>query len=110
MGKPQDEWALRSTLKAGLKNAALVLDETFLYARHQPPDAGTSYVLYLLAERKRFFVHMGTQSTVPDLGRSWPLVKLWIRARLFLISEYTGGGFGSKGYRLRLRDYSRAAF
>ena len=51
MGKTPDEWAY-GDLEAGFKNAALVLDETFVDAEHQPSDARAAHGDGLLAERQ----------------------------------------------------------
>ena len=51
MGKTPDEWSY-GDLEAGFKNAALVLDETFVDAEHQPSDARAAHRAGLLAERQ----------------------------------------------------------
>jgi hypothetical protein len=56
----------------------------------------------------KVFVHMGTQSTVTNPGRVGTLVE-YGSSQIVLISEYTGGGFGSQGNGIHLRDYPGAA-
>src|ERR1041385_3389373 len=93
MGKPQDEWTY-GDVDAGLKNAAVVLDETFATpdTSHQTLEPRTALAYW---QNGKVFVHMGTQSTVQtvaSLGR-------WLNmdpSQVVLVSEYTGGGFGSK--------------
>src|SRR5579864_5558710 len=93
MGKPTDEWSY-GDVDAGFKNAALVLDETFTTPNtsHQCLETRTAMCYW---QNGKVFVHTGTQSTaqtVPGLAR-------WLNIdpnNVVLISEYTGGGFGSK--------------
>jgi xanthine dehydrogenase molybdenum-binding subunit len=93
MGKPQDEWTF-GDLDAGFKNAALVLDETFVTpdTSHETLEPRTTLAYW---QNGKVFVHMGTQSTVQTLGS----LSRWLNMnpdQIVLISEYTGGGFGSK--------------
>ena len=93
MGKPQDEW-IYGDLDAGFKNAALVLDETFVTpdSSHQTLEPRTALAYW---QNGKVFVHMGTQSTVQTLAA----LGRWLNMdpnQIVLISEYTGGGFGSK--------------
>jgi CO/xanthine dehydrogenase Mo-binding subunit len=93
MGKPQDEWVY-GDLDAGFKNAALVLDETFVTpdSSHQTLEPRTALAYW---QNGKVFVHMGTQSTVQTLAA----LGRWLNMdpnQIVLISEYTGGGFGSK--------------
>ena len=93
MGKPQDEWAY-GDVEGGLKNAALVLDETFSTpdTSHQTLEPRTVLSYW---QNGKVFVHMGTQSTVQTLAG----LGRWLNmdpSQIVLISEYTGGGFGSK--------------
>ena len=93
MGKPQDEWTY-GELDAGFKNAALVLDETFLTpdTSHQTLEPRSTLAYW---QNGKVFVHMGTQSTVQTLAG----LGRWLNmdsSQIVLISEYTGGGFGSK--------------
>ena len=93
MGKPQDEWSF-GDLDAGFKNAALVLDETFVTpdTSHETLEPRSTLAYW---QNGRVFVHMGTQSTV----QTWASLARWLNMdpnQIVLISEYTGGGFGSK--------------
>ena len=93
MGKPQDEW-IYGDLDAGFKNAALVLDETFVTpdSSHQTLEPRTALAYW---QNGKVFIHMGTQSTVQTLAA----LGRWLNMdpnQIVLISEYTGGGFGSK--------------
>jgi xanthine dehydrogenase molybdenum-binding subunit len=93
MGKTPDEWSY-GDLQAGFQNAALVLDETFVTpdTSHQTLEPRTAMAYW---QNGKVYVHTGTQSTaqtVPAIGR-------WLNidpGKIVLISEYTGGGFGSK--------------
>ena len=81
-------------LDAGFKNAALVLDETFVTpdTSHETLEPRTTLAYW---QNGKVFVHMGTQSTVQTLAG----LARWLNMdpnQIVLISEYTGGGFGSK--------------
>ena len=93
MGKAQDEWVV-GDLDAGFKSAALVLDETFVTpdTSHETLEPRTTLAYW---QNGKVFVHMGTQSTVQTLAS----LARWLNMdpnQIVLISEYTGGGFGSK--------------
>jgi CO/xanthine dehydrogenase Mo-binding subunit len=93
MGKAQDEWVV-GDLDAGFKKAALVLDETFVTpdTSHETLEPRTTLAYW---QNGKVFVHMGTQSTVQTLAS----LARWLnmdQSQIVLISEYTGGGFGSK--------------
>ena len=93
MGKPQDEWVVGDP-EAGFKHAALVLDETFVTpdTSHETLEPRTTLAYW---QNGKVFVHMGTQSTVQTLAS----LARWLNMdanQIVLISEYTGGGFGSK--------------
>jgi CO/xanthine dehydrogenase Mo-binding subunit len=93
MGKPQDEWSF-GDLDSGFKNAALVLDETFVTpdTSHQTLEPRSTLAYW---QNGKVYVHMGTQSTVQTLSA----LARWLNmdaSQIVLISEYTGGGFGSK--------------
>jgi len=56
----------------------------------------------------KVYVHTGTQSTAQTV----PAIARWLNidvAKVVLISEYTGGGFGSKGHGCRVAGYSGAS-
>jgi xanthine dehydrogenase molybdenum-binding subunit len=94
MGKATDEWAF-GDLDAGFKNAAAVLDHTFVTPNTSHICLETRSALAYWQNGK-VHVHTGTQSTVQTV----PAIARWLNidpANVVLISEYTGGGFGSKG-------------
>jgi CO/xanthine dehydrogenase Mo-binding subunit len=93
MGKPTDEWTY-GNLDAGFKNAALVLDETFVTPNtsHQTLETRTAMAYW---RGGKLFIHCSTQSTVQTVMS----VSRWLSLppeNIVLISAYTGGGFGSK--------------
>ena len=93
MGKPTEEWTV-GDVDAGLKNAALVLDETFVTPNtsHQCLETRTAMAYW---QNGKVYVHTGTQSTAQTV----PAIARWLGidpANVVFISEYTGGGFGSK--------------
>ena len=93
MGKAPEQWSY-GDVDAGLKNAALVLDETLSTpdTSHQTLEPRTALAYW---QNGKVFIHMGTQSTVQTLAG----LGRWLNMdpdNIVLISEYTGGGFGSK--------------
>jgi xanthine dehydrogenase molybdenum-binding subunit len=93
MGKSQGEWTV-GDMDAGFKTAALVIDETFVTpdTSHETLEPRTTLAYW---QNGKVFVHMGTQSTVQTLAS----LSRWLNMpedQIVLISEYTGGGFGSK--------------
>ncbi|MGA3242240.1 MAG: xanthine dehydrogenase family protein molybdopterin-binding subunit [Bryobacteraceae bacterium] len=93
MGKAPEEWSY-GDVDAGFKNAALVLDETFVTpdTSHQTLETRTAMAYW---QNGKLYMHTGTQSTAQTV----PAIARWLRmdpANVVLISEYTGGGFGSK--------------
>jgi xanthine dehydrogenase molybdenum-binding subunit len=93
MGKTPDEWSF-GDLDAGFKNAALVLDETFVTpdVSHQTLEPRSAMAYW---QNGKVYVHSGTQST----DRTLPVLARWLNmdpSKVVFISEYTGGGFGSK--------------
>jgi xanthine dehydrogenase molybdenum-binding subunit len=94
MGKATDEWTF-GDVDAGFKNAALVLDHTFVTPNTSHICLETRSALAYWQNGK-VFVHTGTQSTAQTV----PAIARWLGVKpdeVVLISEYTGGGFGSKG-------------
>ena len=93
-GQPVEEWAF-GDLDAGFREAALVLDETFVVQStgHHPMEPRTAMAYW---QNGRLYLHASTQSvqrTVDNVAR-------WVGippSDVVLICEYTGGGFGSKG-------------
>ncbi len=93
MGKPSEEWSV-GDIDAGFKNAALVLDETFVTpnSSHQCMETRTAMAYW---QNGKVYVHTGTQSTAQTV----PAIARWLgvdTSNVVFISEYTGGGFGSK--------------
>ncbi|MEO8682846.1 MAG: molybdopterin cofactor-binding domain-containing protein, partial [Vicinamibacterales bacterium] len=94
MGKPMEEWQF-GDLDAEFKNADLVLDETFVVQStgHHPLETRSAMAYW---QNGKLHLHCSTQSVV----RTVDAVARWVGIEpknLVLISEYTGGGFGSKG-------------
>jgi CO/xanthine dehydrogenase Mo-binding subunit len=101
MGKATDpEWSF-GDWEGGLKNAALVLDETFVTPNtsHQTLETRTAMAYW---QNGKVYVHCSTQSTAQTV----PAIARWLGllepngqpdiSKVVVISEYTGGGFGSK--------------
>jgi xanthine dehydrogenase molybdenum-binding subunit len=93
MGKPTDSWTY-GDLDAGFKKADLVLDETFVTpdSSHQCMETRSAMAYW---QNGKLFVHAGTQSTVQTVAA----IARWMSISpddVVFISEYTGGGFGSK--------------
>jgi CO/xanthine dehydrogenase Mo-binding subunit len=93
MGKPQVEWSY-GDVEAGFQSAALVLDETFSVANnyHQTLETRTAMAYW---QNGKLYMHTGTQSAVQTVAS----IARWMRldpSDVVLITEYTGGGFGSK--------------
>jgi CO/xanthine dehydrogenase Mo-binding subunit len=93
MGKATDEWVF-GNIDEGFKKADLVLDETFMTQStgHQPLETRTAMAYW---QNGKLFLHGSTQSTVQTVAS----VARWTGVtpdKVVIISEYTGGGFGSK--------------
>jgi CO/xanthine dehydrogenase Mo-binding subunit len=93
MGHAPDEWSY-GDLDEGFKNAALILDETFITpdVSHQCLEPRTAMAFW---QNGKLFLHSGTQST----SQTRPAIAKWMNideSKIVFISEYTGGGFGSK--------------
>ena len=93
MGKPTDQWTY-GDLDAGFKKADLVLDESFVTpdTSHQCMETRSAMAYW---QNGKLFMHAGTQSTVQTIGS----IARWMNMKpedVVLLSEYTGGGFGSK--------------
>ncbi|MFN7985645.1 MAG: molybdopterin cofactor-binding domain-containing protein [Vicinamibacterales bacterium] len=90
---PGNEWTWGNP-EEGFKQADLVLEETFISQStgHQPLETRSAMAYW---QNGKLFLHGSTQSTVQTIGS----VARWVGIKpseLVLISEYTGGGFGSK--------------
>src|ERR1700730_2146522 len=93
MGKATDEWTV-GDVEAGFKDAALVLDETFVTpnSSHQCMETRTAMAYW---QNGKVYVHTGAQST----SQTVPAIARWLGIdpdNVVFISEYTGGGVGSK--------------
>ena len=93
MGKTPDEWSY-GDLESGFKGAALVLDETFVTPNtsHQTLEPRTAMAYW---QNGKVYIHCSTQSVVQTVGS----VSRWLhldQKDIVVISQYTGGGFGSK--------------
>jgi CO/xanthine dehydrogenase Mo-binding subunit len=93
MGKTPDEWSY-GDVEQGFKNAALIVDESFVTpdTSHQTLETRSALAYW---QNGKVYVHTGTQSTVQTV----PALARWLHidpANVVLVSEYTGGGFGSK--------------
>jgi xanthine dehydrogenase molybdenum-binding subunit len=93
MGKAPDTWSY-GDVDSGFKNAALVLDETFVTpdTSHQTLETRSAMAYW---QNGKVYIYTGTQSTAQTL----PAIARWLNIspdNVVFISEYTGGGFGSK--------------
>jgi CO/xanthine dehydrogenase Mo-binding subunit len=93
MGHATEEWSY-GDVDAGFKNAALVLDETFMTpdVSHQCLEPRTTMAYW---QNGKLFLYTGTQSTFQTVAA----IARWMHMdedKIVFISEYTGGGFGSK--------------
>ena len=93
MGKATDTWVY-GDLDAGFKKADLIMDETFQTAdvSHICLEPRTAMAYW---QNGKLYLHSGTQSTAQTL----PAIGRWMNMDVkdvVFISEYTGGGFGSK--------------
>jgi xanthine dehydrogenase molybdenum-binding subunit len=92
-GKTPAEWTY-GDVEAGFRNAALVLDETFVTpdTSHQTLETRSAMAYW---QNGKVYVYTGTQSTAQTV----PAIARWLNidpSKVVFISEYTGGGFGSK--------------
>jgi CO/xanthine dehydrogenase Mo-binding subunit len=93
LGKHTDEWTL-GDVEAGFKDAAVVIDRTWVgnNTSHQVLEPRSAMAYW---QNGKLYLHAGTQSvvqTVPSIAR-WVGIE---QKDVVLISEYTGGGFGSR--------------
>ncbi|HWX38423.1 MAG TPA: xanthine dehydrogenase family protein molybdopterin-binding subunit [Candidatus Sulfotelmatobacter sp.] len=92
-GKATEEWKV-GDVDAAMKNSALVLDETFVTPNtsHQCLETRSTMAYW---QNGKVYTHTGTQSTAQTV----PAIARWLGidvSDVVFISEYTGGGFGSK--------------
>ena len=95
MGKDTDAPWSYGDVEAGFKKASLILDETFVTPNtsHQCLESRTSMAYW---QNGKLFIHLSTQSAVQTVMS----VVRWLSIEpenVVLISEYCGGGYGSKG-------------
>src|SRR5580704_18038747 len=91
---PANSWKY-GDIDAGFKKAALLLHETFVTpdTSHQCLESRTSMAYW---QNGKVFIHLSTQSAVQTVMS----VVRWLSIEpenIVLISEYCGGGYGSKG-------------
>ena len=94
IGKATEEWSF-GDLDAGFKNAAVIVDESFIVPStgHHPMETRSAMAFW---QNGKLHLHCSTQSVV----RTVDAVARWVGIEpkdVVLICEYTGGGFGSKG-------------
>jgi CO/xanthine dehydrogenase Mo-binding subunit len=92
-GKALDEWSY-GDVEGNFKKAALVLDETFSTSNnsHSTLEPRNAMAYW---QNGKLFLHCSTQSAVQTVFS----VARWLHMEptdIVVISEYTGGGFGSK--------------
>src|SRR6476659_4435291 len=95
MGKDTDAPWSYGDIEAGFKKASLILDETFVTPNtsHQCLESRTAMAYW---QNGKLFIHLSTQSAVQTVMS----VARWLSIEpenIVLISEYCGGGYGSKG-------------
>jgi len=95
LGKDTDAPWSYGDIEAGFKKAALVLDETFVTPNtsHQCLESRTSLAYW---QNGKVYIHLSTQSVVQTVMS----VVRWLDLapeNVVVISEYCGGGYGSKG-------------
>ena len=94
MGKATDPEMVDRRRGCGHEECLLVLDETFVTPNtsHQPLETRTAMAYW---QNGKVHVHCSTQST----AQTAPAIGRWLNidaANVVVVSEYTGGGFGSK--------------
>ncbi len=93
-GEAPEEWSV-GDVEAGLKSAALVVDETFVVqaTSHQTLETRSALAYW---QNGKLYLHGSTQSTM----RTHASVAAWVGVEpsdVVFVCEYTGGGFGAKG-------------
>jgi len=94
MGEATDPSWSYGDVEAGFKNAALVLDETFVCPNtsHQCLESRSCMAYW---QNGKLHIHLSTQSTIQTVNS----IARWLSLEptdIVLISEYCGGGYGSK--------------
>jgi len=93
MSKPSMEWSY-GDIDAGFKKAEVVMDEQFVTPNTSDQTLESRSAMCYWQNGK-LFVHCSTQSTAQTV----PAVARWMsmdQNNVVVVSEYTGGGFGSK--------------
>jgi xanthine dehydrogenase molybdenum-binding subunit len=93
LGKHTDEWSY-GDLEAGFAKAKVVIDRTWVgqNTSHQVLEPRSAMAYW---QNGKLYLHAGTQSTVQTV----PSIARWVgieQKDVVLITEYTGGGFGSR--------------
>ena len=94
LGQFADEWTV-GDVEAELKNSALVIDRTWVGSEHEPPGPRAALRDGLLAERQAAICTPARRARCRRCGS----IARWVgidAKDVVLISEYTGGGFGSR--------------
>jgi xanthine dehydrogenase molybdenum-binding subunit len=93
LGEAGDTWQY-GDVEAGFQGAALVLDETFMTqsSGHMPLETRSAMAYW---QNGKLYLHCSTQSVAQtvEMAAQWVGIK---PDDVVVISEYTGGGFGSK--------------
>ena len=94
MGESTDAPWSYGDIEAGFKKAALVLDETFVTPNtsHQCLESRSCMAYW---QNGKLHIHLSTQSTIQTVNS----IARWLSLEptdIVLISEYCGGGYGSK--------------
>ena len=107
MGKRPTNGRSAMSMRAS-RMPALVLDETFVTpdTSHQSLETRTAMAYW---QNGKVYIHTGTQSTAQTVPGDRALAEHRSRNNVVFISEYTGGGFGSKITGAHHDDHSRAA-
>ncbi len=93
MGKPMEEWSF-GDLEEQFAAADLILDETLVHQSqtHHPMEPRSAMAYW---QNGKLYLHGSTQSTAQTVAA----IAGWVGidpSQVVFISEYTGGGFGSK--------------
>jgi CO/xanthine dehydrogenase Mo-binding subunit len=97
LGKATSEWVV-GNLDEAFKQSDLILDETFISPStgHQPLETRTAMAYW---QNGKLYLYGSTQSTVQTVASVMRGVGLDPQRdadKIVIVSEYTGGGFGSK--------------
>ncbi|MDX1566582.1 MAG: xanthine dehydrogenase family protein molybdopterin-binding subunit [Longimicrobiales bacterium] len=95
MGEVTDEWSF-GDLETGFQQADLVIEQPLFHqtVTHHPMEPRTAFAYW---QNGRCYLHAGTQSNARTHAALADALELDLEDLVF-ISEYCGGGFGSKIY------------